>query len=192
MPHLLLLIISRPIMQHLEYSLITTALRLANDRLSQQDKENEKRAAELIVANKELAYQNMQKELRAAELIFANNALAFQNNEKQNRATELIAINNDLKKAEKYQKQYIKGLEKMIYHISHRVRQPICQIVGIASLLEIPNSVEEVKKMVGYVKASASSLDIFTQDLTKMIKRLKDKSQLKQIDLASSCCMLKG
>ncbi|RYE58630.1 MAG: hypothetical protein EOP48_03110 [Sphingobacteriales bacterium] len=74
----------------------------------------------------------------------------------------------------------------MMYLISHRVRQPICQIVGISNLLETPNSVEEVKKMLAYVKASALSLDMFTKDLTEMIKKLKKKSQLKQGNLVST------
>ena len=143
-------------MKYAEHALISKELRFANNKLAHQYHEKEKRAAELIIANKELA---------------------FQNKEKEDRATELITINNDLKKAEMYQKQYIKGLEKMMYLISHRVRQPICQIVGISNLLETPNSQEEVKKMIGYVKASAASLDVFTKDLTKMIKRLKDKCQ---------------
>ena len=130
-------------------------------------------ANKLKLANREIAFQHKEKECRAAELVIANEELVFQNNEKEDRATELIVINRDLKKAEKYQKQYIKSLEKMMYLISHRVRQPICQIVGISNLLECPqNSVEEVSKMVGYVKTSATSLDTFTKDLTKLIEKL--------------------
>ncbi len=161
---------------------------IANKELAFQNKEKEQREAQLLAANCELAFQNNEKEQRAAELLIANEELAYQNTEKENRATELIAVNKNLKMAKSYQKQYIKGLEKIMYLISHRVRQPICQIVGISNLLETPNSVDEVKKMLSYVKASASSLDLFTKDLTEMIKKLKDKSQLKQENLAGSCC----
>ncbi|MEJ5995934.1 hypothetical protein WG904_16010 [Pedobacter sp. Du54] len=146
-------------MKYADHTLIANQLRLANDNLASQYHEKEKRAEELIIANKELAFQNKEKDARA---------------------TELIAIYKNLKKAETYQKEYIKGLEKMMYLISHRVRQPVCQIVGISNLLETPNSAEEVKKMLGYIKASASSLDVFTKDLTKLIKKLKNKSHLNQ------------
>ncbi len=152
MSHLQLLIAKTTIMKYADHIRIAKELRLANHKLAHQYSEKKKRAAELSIANTELAFQNKEKECRAEEL---------------------IAINNDLKKAEKYQKQYIKGLEKMMYFISHRVRQPICQIVGISNLLECPkNSIEEIIKMVGYVKASALSLDTFTKDLTKLIQKL--------------------
>lgn len=213
MPHLQLLILNSQFMKYADHTLIATELRQANAKLAQQYDDKEKRAAELIIANQELAFQNQEKEQRAAELLLANQELvfqhhekekraaellvaneelAYQNSQKEDRALELIAINLNLKKAESYQKQYIKGLEKMMYLISHCVRQPICQIVGISNLLETPNSVDEVKKMVGYVKASAASLDTFTKDLTKIMKKLKDKSQLKQDHLGSAYGAHKG
>ena len=61
-----------------------------------QNKEKEKRAAELIIANEELVFQNNEKEKRAAELIIANRELVFQNNEKIKRAAELIIANEEL------------------------------------------------------------------------------------------------
>ncbi|MGF1924821.1 MAG: hypothetical protein ACQUHE_11635 [Bacteroidia bacterium] len=163
-------------MIYADHARITKELRQANKQLARQFTEKEKRAAELSIANIELKFQNKEKESRAAELVIANEELVFQNNEKEDRATELVAINADLKKAERYQKQYIKGLEKMMYLISHRVRQPISQIVGISNLLQSPqNSDEEVKQMVGHVKTSASRLDIFTRDLTNLIKKLAQR-----------------
>ncbi|MFY9326575.1 MAG: HD-GYP domain-containing protein [Georgfuchsia sp.] len=69
---------------------------IANKELAFQNKEKEKRAAELIIANKELAFQNKEKEKRAAELIIANKELAFQNEEKEKRAAELAFANKEL------------------------------------------------------------------------------------------------
>lgn len=130
-------------------------------------------AKELRLANNKLAHQYSEKKKRAAELSIANTELAYQNKEKEDRATELISINNDLKKAEKYQKQYIKGLEKIMYLISHGVRQPICQIMGVSNLLKCQkNSTKEIAEMVGYIRKSASALDFFTKDLTKLIEKL--------------------
>ncbi len=61
-----------------------------------QNKEKEKRAAELVIANKELAFQNQEKEKRAQELIVANKELVFQNKEKEERAAELVVANKEL------------------------------------------------------------------------------------------------
>ncbi len=143
-------------------------------------------AKELRLANNKLAHQYSEKKKRAAELSIANTELVFQNKEKEDRASELIAINNDLKKAEKYQKQYIKGLEKIMYLISHGVRQPICQIIGISNLLECQkNSTEEIIKMVSYVKESAFALDFFTKDLTKLIEKLTQTHSSKRYTIDS-------
>jgi light-regulated signal transduction histidine kinase (bacteriophytochrome) len=69
---------------------------IANEELAFQNKEKEKRAAELLIANEELAFQNEEKEKRAAELAIANKELAFQNQEKENRAEELLIANKEL------------------------------------------------------------------------------------------------
>ena len=69
---------------------------IANQELLFQNKEKEKRAAELVVANQELAFQNEEKEKRAAELVIANQELAFQNEEKEKRAAELVIANQEL------------------------------------------------------------------------------------------------
>jgi len=63
---------------------------------SHENKEKEKRAAELGIANKELSFQNREKEKRALELIIANKELLFQNEEKGKRAVELIIANKEL------------------------------------------------------------------------------------------------
>ncbi|QBP43132.1 diguanylate cyclase [Paenisporosarcina antarctica] len=69
---------------------------MANEELAFQNKEKDKRAAELVIANKELAFQNEEKAARAAELIIANEELAFQNKEKDKRAAELVIANKEL------------------------------------------------------------------------------------------------
>jgi PAS domain S-box-containing protein len=73
-----------------------------NKELILQNKDKEKRAAELIIANKELIFQNAEKEKRAAELVIANKELAFQNEEKEKRADELIIANIQKLAEEKY------------------------------------------------------------------------------------------
>jgi PAS domain S-box-containing protein len=75
---------------------VTTRRQLASKELAFQNREKEKRAAELVIANKELVFQNAEKEKRAAELIIANRELVFQNKEKESRAAELILANKEL------------------------------------------------------------------------------------------------
>jgi len=72
------------------------ALATANSELAFQNKEKDKRAAELDIANSELAFQNKEKGKRAAELATANAELAFQNKEKDKRAVELATANTEL------------------------------------------------------------------------------------------------
>ena len=56
-------------------AVFTILLLIATGNYLLQNKEKEKRAAELIIANKELVFQNEEKEKRAAELIIANEEL---------------------------------------------------------------------------------------------------------------------
>lgn len=173
--------------QHKEIELRAAELILANKELKFQNKEKERRAAELILANKELQFQNSEKEKLAAELILANKELKFQNSEKETHSAELTAINYELRNAEMYQKEYIKGLEEIIHIISHKVRSPICQILGISNLMSRTNSKTELNTINGFIKNSAYSLDFMTKELCRLLFRLKNRSSLitkkKQIPL---------
>lgn len=155
-------------------------LEIANKELAFQNKEKEKRAAELLAANEELAYYNEEKENLATELIMANDELAYQNEEKEKRAAELNAAYKELKNTDDYLKEYTSGLEEMMFITSHKVRQPVCNILGVASILDqFLKSPGELKKLVGYLKKSALSLDDFTKELTAFISDLEQKGQNK-------------
>lgn len=155
---------------------------IANEELAFQNREKEKRAAELVIANRELTFQNKEKEKRAAELVIVNKELAYQNQEKEKRTEELIAANAELKRAEEYQKEYILGLEKMMFMTSHKVRLDIANILGISNLLDhATNSPEEHKQFVDYIRKSAISLDVFTKELTFFIFDLEQKGKNKNL-----------
>ena len=70
----------------------------------------------------------------------------------------------------------------MIFMISHKVRQPIAQILGIANLLEesIDYSDDELKKIVGYLKPSAVNLDDFTKEFTAFMTSIYGKEGISQ------------
>jgi signal transduction histidine kinase len=145
-------------------------LAVAKKEISLQNKEKKKRAGELIVANKEIVHQNEEKEKRAAEFIIANKELGLKNEEKEKCAAELIIAFSELRKSAGNEKEYRKGLEKMMYMTSHQLRIPIANILGILNHLDSTTiSPEEIKEMNVFLKQFAKSLDHLTRDLGTFI-----------------------
>ena len=176
-PDKLILAIKDLSLQNKELEKNAEQLIIANKELAFQKEEKEKRAVEIIIANEKLAFQNKELEKCAEHLTIANRELVFQINEKAKRQDELILINEELKKAEEYQREYLRGLKEMMFITSHRVRQPISQIMGIFHLLEKPmNSQEDLEKITGYIKQSIVELDSFTRELTTLINDVKQKT----------------
>ena len=93
---LLLIITANYLRQNKEKEKRSAELVIADKELQFQSEEKEKRAAELIIANKELLFESEEKEKRAAELTIANIELLFQNKEKEKRAAELTIANKEL------------------------------------------------------------------------------------------------
>ena len=176
-----LIIIQRALaFQKVEIQTLSEELVILHNDFILQNAEKQQRADELILANKELAFQRDEKQQRADELILANKELAFQKEEKVKRAEELAIAYKELQKTEAYLKEYIKGLEEMMFITSHKVRQPIAQILGISMLLELTTdySFDEVKEIVGYIKNSARSLDDFTKELSQFMDDLRAKTKI--------------
>jgi len=150
----------------------------ANKQLFVQNQDKEARAAELLIANKELLFQNIEKEKRAIELTIANKELAFQKIEKSKRATELTFVSKELKKAEKYQHDYVEGLKEIMFITSHEVRLPLANIIGISELLnQTDNSPEEINQCIDYLKQSALLLETSTKELAFYIAHLEQQSK---------------
>jgi signal transduction histidine kinase len=171
------------LLQNQEIEKRAAELVVANIELEFQNKEKSKRAAELLISIQELAYQNREKEQRTAELIVANNELILQNKQKEERKEELKNAYFQLKKADSYLKEYAKGLEDMMYITSHKVRQPVANILGISSILHnYLQSPVQLKKLMGFLTESAVKLDIFTKELTTFIHELEQKGKLNQDD----------
>jgi len=95
----------------------------------------------------------------------------------------LALICVELKKADDYLKEYIKGLEDMMFMTSHKVRQPVANILGITNIISnFINSPAQIKKMINYLKQSATSLDIFIVELTDFISDLEQKGKTNIIE----------
>jgi len=85
---------------------------------------------------------------------------------------------NDRKRIEEEQKAYVKDLEKMLFMISHEVRQPVSQILGTVSLLEDDNTLsEDNSELIANLKISAANLDVFTKKLTSFMNDLRPHTE---------------
>ena len=162
---------------------------IANRELVFQNEEKEKRAAELVIANKELVFQNEEKEKRAAELVIANKELVFQNEEKEKRAAELVIANEELifqnQQKEKMTADLIhrnKDLEQFTYIISHNLRAPVANIIGLSSRLQQVNLAEDLKKQIAEgLSTSVTKLDEVIRDLNDILKVRQKVDESKQV-----------
>lgn len=132
--------------------------------------------AELMVAQQEIAQEHIEKGKRAAQLIIANEELVIQNEANEKMANDLFIAQNDLVNAQITIQAHVNGLEEIMFMTSHKVRQPIANILGIASILDqFLKAPETIKKMVGYIKESTLSLDGFTKELSILVNKLKKR-----------------
>lgn len=85
---------------------------------------------------------------------------------------------SERKKSEEEQKEAIRALEEMMFITSHRVRQPVVNILGLANLLDEGAGEEEHEKLLSYIKQAAVSLDDFTKELTAFIHKQELKAKV--------------
>lgn len=86
---------------------------------------------------------------------------------------------DDRKRIEEEQKEYVKNLEKMLFMVSHEVRHPVSQILGIVQILQDYSTVnEECAELITNLKISAADLDIFTKKLSSFMHELRPESEI--------------
>jgi signal transduction histidine kinase len=89
---------------------------------------------------------------------------------------ELLIAQEGLAKAEVIIQAHVDGLEEIMFMTSHKVRQPIANILGIANILDqFLKTPATIKKMVDYIKQSTLSLDGFTKELSLLVNHLKKR-----------------
>lgn len=168
----------------------TADLVIANEELSVQSKEKVKRAKEFKVVSQELTYQQSEKEQRKKDLVIAyrkltlqckyfkqcsaklraaNRTLVKENKNKDKLAQEFFLVHEELLNAQSKQKAYIAGLSKVMDIISHKLRQPVVQIMGLTSLFSEDNATTDTIEMNALIKESAGYLDSYTRELTELI-----------------------
>ena len=98
-------------------------------------------------------------------------------------AMAMITDITEKRNAELEKKEYIKGLEEIMFMTSHEVRQPIAHIISCANLLDENDSIDEIAKLIHYIKESALSLDSFTRKLTVFVDKMQKMDFRKQKQL---------
>ncbi|NNU33196.1 hypothetical protein HK413_01595 [Mucilaginibacter sp. S1162] len=109
-----------------------------------------------LMAKLEFVFQNQRKD-DAEDDVHALNVLATAATQTKQQLKQLIGNNNnENEKREQFLKEYVHGLEAMMFMTHHKVRQPVANILGMANLIEKhANSPDELKKIADYMKQSA-------------------------------------
>jgi PAS domain S-box-containing protein len=81
----------------------------------------------------------------------------------------------ELKTAEAMKDRYIRQLEELAFDISHQVRSSIANILGIAKIVELDLSHQELKQVNGFLKQSINNLDTFTRQIGKKVNEYQEK-----------------
>lgn len=86
----------------------------------------------------------------------------------------LSMLITERKNIERERLSYTKSLEDMLFHTSHKVRQPVSNIVGLANDLKTSNHMDDDDKTsIDYIKRSALKLEVFTNELNDLIIKSK-------------------
>lgn len=79
-------------------------------------------------------------------------------------------------KEEKEREEQIKAMEEMLYKISHEVRQPVVQILGLSDLFEHHiDSEEDLKMTINGIRRSAILLDNYTRELAGFVHKIRNE-----------------
>lgn len=104
----------------------------------------------------------------------------YKNNDGLERTHMVIRDITEKKKTEEKLKQNLQQLEEILFSISHKVRQPVANILGFSNLLDEELITEkDLNKIIGYMKVSALNLDKFVHELTVLISDAKFKTENK-------------
>jgi signal transduction histidine kinase len=131
-----------------------------------------------LAAKVEFVLQSQRKDKPADDML-SMDALAAAASQTKKQLSQLAGNDdNENEKREQFLKEYVHGLEAMMFMTHHKVRQPVANILGMANLIEKhANSPDELKKIADYMKQSAHDLDMFTRELTKFVSDLEQKGK---------------
>ncbi len=99
--------------------------------------------------------------------------------DEQGKPFKYLSIRSDIterKRIEMENNEHMIAIEEMVFMISHKVRKPIVNILGLANILNESMEPIEVRKIVEFIKQSALNLDILTHELNDFIQKTKNKN----------------
>lgn len=98
------------------------------------------------------------------------------NNGKPFQYLSLRTLISDRKASEEKERiQNVKHMEEMLFRISHQMRQPVVQILGLSELIRYSEDApEELKQMITHLKTSAESLDTYIKELSGFVNKIKE------------------
>ena len=84
---------------------------------------------------------------------------------------------SERKNREIAQKRYLRETEEVLFKISHEVRRPVVQILGVTNLFETSRvGSQDTPMLMGALQKSARELDTYTRDLSTFVTRIKDRN----------------
>lgn len=84
------------------------------------------------------------------------------------------------KEKEVKEQQYLASIEKMLFMVSHKIRKPVTNCIGLITLVEEEKTMsqDDLKVIINHFKSSAMELDMFTQELTHLICDIEQKARI--------------
>ncbi|MGZ3754280.1 MAG: hypothetical protein ACXVAY_02580 [Mucilaginibacter sp.] len=128
---------------------------------------------------KEFVFTKSKATNKQPEQVPVKKTYTTQSDGQKKQTDDLIKAYNNSGKGEDFLKEYVHGLEEMMFMTHHKVRQPVANILGMANLIEqYAHSPAVLKKIATYMKQSATDLDTFTRELTSFIADLEEKGKI--------------
>ena len=91
---------------------------------------------------------------------------------------------SERRKRELEKEQYLKELQEVLFKISHEVRHPVVQILGVSDLLEQQLiAPDELNVIMSAMRQSALLLDSHTRDLSNYVYTMKSNSELEPTEI---------
>ncbi|MEK6480540.1 ATP-binding protein [Catalinimonas sp. 4WD22] len=129
--------------------------KLVKERTEEIEAQNE----EIIAQNDELTEANYTIE-QQNKLISDQNAKLKQEVDKQ--TENLISANHELI-------ERVKKMEQYAFIVSHNLRSPVAQILGLSSLYKYTDDPQQIKEILSYISQSTEKLDVILKDLNQIL-----------------------
>jgi light-regulated signal transduction histidine kinase (bacteriophytochrome) len=112
-----------------------------------------------------------------SENFISNETISFpMENSASENEMKLALVTQELSTVKMHLQEYKRAMKQIMYMTSHKVRQPIANILGLSNMINLSgNSLCDVKKIINYLKQCVKKLDVFTIELTQFITEIGSK-----------------